>query len=603
MADIYIIYSIFLLLSIIPIYRFGLLSIESIMLLLIYAPVLSIAYMYINDGDFVNYQNMSYLQSGDNIFGYGLMLYLISYATTIYCMSYQRNAPDYETSITKLDYLNNQQGSIVGFILMFFAIYFFYKADPGGFENTILNTSYTDLLTLRTAGTEYAYALGLICWIATFIIILNSTSNTVLKYFFIVSTIWITVWLGLHASRMPLSAIILSLCLYYLIKNKKINLIIFILIGAISLNFIGNIREKSFDTIQEFSLISDIGSFNFEKMKKDDSRLDSLLGTDFNCRKIECIKYVYRGDSELFTEFFVKTQNEKISSMLSARGNQISKKSDLVDDIRSMKNETASSFLNRLQINGDNWTIGSETDLSEVSNSDYLNENNFIYSPAISTNTDFAGINITIFEYEDIHKVLNLSFNKIEEIGYKYVENYKIANPKFDNPGVDDYERVFSLPGGISNIFMSFIITIDYFEYHDYFYGQTFLNYLTQLLPGPVNRYFDFENSVYFESSGVFDEYSWNGGINVISIFYANFGHFGLIIFGMFVHYYIFFTRKLLYSKNILLLIISLFMFSTVMQVFWYELIQIIKPVLFIMLLYLFFLLFLSRRYERERPR
>ena len=97
------------------------------------------------------------------------------------------------------------------------------------------------------------------------------------------------------------------------------------MIGAISLNFIGNIREKSFDTIQEFSLIPDIGSFNFKKMKKDDSRLDSLLGTDFNCRKIECIKYVYRGDSELFTEFFVKTQNEKISSMLSARGNQISK--------------------------------------------------------------------------------------------------------------------------------------------------------------------------------------------------------------------------------------------------------------------------------------
>ena len=51
------------------------------------------------------------------------------------------------------------------------------------------------------------------------------------------------------------------------------------------------------------------------------------------------------------------------------------------------------------------------------------------------------------------------------------------------------------------------------------FMDKHFLNYLTQLLPGPVNRYFDFENSVYFESSGVFDEYSWNGGINVISIF------------------------------------------------------------------------------------
>tara|TARA_B100001027_G_scaffold216780_1_gene194256 strand:- start:1354 stop:3165 length:1812 start_codon:yes stop_codon:yes gene_type:complete len=603
MADIYIVYLIFLLLSIIPISRFGLLSIESIMLLLIYAPALSIAYMYINDGEFVNYQNMSYLQSGDNIFGYGLMLYLISFSTTIYCMSYQRNAPDYEINITKLDYLNNQQGSIAGFVLMFIAIYFFYKADPGGFENTILNTSYTDLLILRAAGTEYAYALGLISWIATFIIFLNNTSNTLLKYFFIISTLWITVWLGLHASRMPLSAILLSLCLYYLIKNKKINLILFILIGAISLNFIGNIREKSFETIQGLALISDIGSFNSEKMKKDDSRLDSLLGTDFDCRKIECIKYVYRGDSELFEEFFVKTQNEKISSMLRARGNQINKNSDKADDIRSMKNEKTSSFLNRLQINGDNWTIGSETDSNKFSNNDYLDENNFIYSPAISTNADFAGIDITIFEYEDIYKTLNPSFNQIEEIGYRYVENYKIANPKYDNLGVDDYERVFSLPGGISNIFMSFMITIDYFEYHDYFYGQTFLNYFTQLLPGPVNRYFDFENSAYFESSGVFDQYSWNGGINVISIFYANFGYFGLIIFGIFVHYYIFFTRKLLYSKNIFLLIISLFMFSTVMQVFWYELIQIIKPVLFIMLLNLFFLLFLSRRYERERPR
>lgn len=598
MIDIYIIYFAFLILSILPIYKFGLFSIESIMLFLIYVPALSIAYMYLNDGDFVNYQNMSYLQSGENTLGYGLILYLISYATTIYCMSYQSDESNLEISITKLNYLHNQNSVIIAFLLTFFSIYLFYIADPGGFDNTILNTAYTDLLVLRNTGTEYAYALGLISWIATFIIFLNNSSNTLLKYFFIFSTICIIVWLGLHASRMPLSAIILSLSLYYLINNKKMNLILFVLIGTISLNFIGNVREKSFDTIQELTLISDIGSFNFEKIKRDDSNFDSLLDTNFDCRKIECIEYIYRGDSELSTETFVKTENEKISLMLSSRDDETAISSYQADDIGSKKNEMANSFLNRLKINGDKWSIISELNSTETSTSNYLDENNFIYSPIISSNAEYADIDITIFKYDDIYKTLQPSFNKIEEIGYKYEENYKIANSKIENLNVDDYKRVFSFPGGISNIFMSFIITIDYFEYHDHFYGQTFINYFTQLLPGPINRYFNLNNAKYFESSGVFDQYSWNGGINVISVFYANFGYLGLIIFGIFAHYYIFFSRRLLYSKNILLLIISIFMFSTVMQVFWYELIQFIKPVLFVLLLYLFFLLFLSRRYE-----
>ena len=53
---------------------------------------------FLNDGDFVNYQNMSYLQSGENTLGYGLILYLISYATTIYCMSYQSDELNLEIS-------------------------------------------------------------------------------------------------------------------------------------------------------------------------------------------------------------------------------------------------------------------------------------------------------------------------------------------------------------------------------------------------------------------------------------------------------------------------------------------------------------------------
>jgi hypothetical protein len=91
----------------------------------------------------------------------------------------------------------------------------------------------------------------------------------------------------------------------------------------------------------------------------------------------------------------------------------------------------------------------------------------------------------------------------------------------------------------------------------------------------------------YYDSIGVFDLYDWNGGINSASIFYANFGIIGMVAYGLLVGYYIRITIFFLKSSRTLKQVAGYFMFGNSLPVFWYELIQIIKPLIFILVLYL----------------
>jgi hypothetical protein len=79
----------------------------------------------------------------------------------------------------------------------------------------------------------------------------------------------------------------------------------------------------------------------------------------------------------------------------------------------------------------------------------------------------------------------------------------------------------------------------------------------------------------------------WNGGIYAASVFYANFGPVGMVIFGIFVGLYISTVNRLFRSKKIMLKVISYYMFGYAMAIFWYEPIQLFKPLLFMLSIHL----------------
>jgi hypothetical protein len=158
---------------------------------------------------------------------------------------------------------------------------------------------------------------------------------------------------------------------------------------------------------------------------------------------------------------------------------------------------------------------------------------------------------------------------------------------------------IYRLPGGASNVFMSYVITIDYYSDQALLHGKTFFNYLLQLPPSNVSKLFGYTPPANFDSSGVFDNYAWNGGINFMSIFHANFGYIGAIISGLFVAFYIKLVEVLFYTRYVLLKAASLFMFGYASTIFWYELVIFIKPlVLLISLFFLTHFIIKSNRYE-----
>jgi len=141
---------------------------------------------------------------------------------------------------------------------------------------------------------------------------------------------------------------------------------------------------------------------------------------------------------------------------------------------------------------------------------------------------------------------------------------------------------VVALPGGASNVMMSFIITVDYFDKNDLFFGKTFTNYLLQLLPSDLYIRFDISTPEYYEKSGVFDNYDWNGGINTISVFYANFGFIGVLLHGLYVSLLAIVASYALTRKSLGGFVLGAFIIGYSVPSFFYEPIQLIKPLLYL---------------------
>lgn len=148
---------------------------------------------------------------------------------------------------------------------------------------------------------------------------------------------------------------------------------------------------------------------------------------------------------------------------------------------------------------------------------------------------------------------------------------------------------IASLPGGASSIFGTYLNTIHYFEEHSLFYGKTFFNYICQALPTPINDALNLSLPPLFHDIVLEPNYSWSGGNYIVNYFYANFGILGPVFCGVFVSLYIFLIFRCLKSNLLGIKVIGFFLLATVLRSFWYELINLIKPIYLMLLAQIIF--------------
>lgn len=163
---------------------------------------------------------------------------------------------------------------------------------------------------------------------------------------------------------------------------------------------------------------------------------------------------------------------------------------------------------------------------------------------------------------------------------------------------------IAKMPGGASNVFMTFVNALHYFDINDYFYGETFLNYVRQIAPRFIYDAFDISKPDYFYALVFSGNYSYNGGTHVIAVFFGNFGLLGVVLVGLSIGLYARVARALIVSSGFVEKIIGFYMLAFAFRGFWYELITIIKPILVVLVpgLVVFYALRTLQRSKRALP-
>ena len=142
--------------------------------------------------------------------------------------------------------------------------------------------------------------------------------------------------------------------------------------------------------------------------------------------------------------------------------------------------------------------------------------------------------------------------------------------------------KVVAIPGGASNVYMTFLDTLHFFQTHKFFGGSTFLNYFAQLLPANLAQDMGVEVPPYYYEQ-VLRNYQYNGGTYIGAVFFGNFGPFGSILLGIFVALYVTGIRRALDSSRFSIKLIGLYLIAFAFRGFWFEMITIIKPIVVIL--------------------
>lgn len=137
---------------------------------------------------------------------------------------------------------------------------------------------------------------------------------------------------------------------------------------------------------------------------------------------------------------------------------------------------------------------------------------------------------------------------------------------------------VASLPGGASNVYMTFVDTVHFFSKNSLLLGKTFYNYLLQILPSPIYHFLNIKVVPYFSEKVLAPNYQYNGGTYAAAIFYGNFAETGILLYGVFISFYIKLAYKFVGSQLTSLFLAGLFLVGFSLRGFWYEMINIIKP-------------------------
>jgi len=142
---------------------------------------------------------------------------------------------------------------------------------------------------------------------------------------------------------------------------------------------------------------------------------------------------------------------------------------------------------------------------------------------------------------------------------------------------------IVSLPGGMSNIYMTFVNALHYFEVNGLLYGETYLNYLLQMLPTNIYVMLGLDRPPYFFNI-YYGNYSYNGGTYLGAPFYGNFGLIGMVVYGVMTAVYILVISRFLGQKNFVLRLMALFMLAILFRAYWYEAITVLKPIVIVFL-------------------
>jgi hypothetical protein len=167
-----------------------------------------------------------------------------------------------------------------------------------------------------------------------------------------------------------------------------------------------------------------------------------------------------------------------------------------------------------------------------------------------------------------------------------YIEkNYpsNTALPRGEPSRAELKNKIKSLPGGASNVYMTHLTTVHFFDKRPLLHGETFSNYLFTLLPSNLYRIFDTKHPQYYYQH-VLQNYDYNGGTYLGAVFYGNFGMIGAVLFGLFIGLYILLSTRFLSAPNIVLQVTGFFILGMASRGMWYELITIIKPLVIVLL-------------------
>ena len=129
------------------------------------------------------------------------------------------------------------------------------------------------------------------------------------------------------------------------------------------------------------------------------------------------------------------------------------------------------------------------------------------------------------------------------------------------------------LPGGAHGTYGTMQATVHLFtEQYNYLYGETFVNYVVQVIPTPVLRLLNVSPPPMYHDL-LQANYNWNGGNYILNVYFANFGIFGVLLAGLLLALLLHFLQTELRvnrPKPTVFTAVAALLFINLLRALWY---------------------------------